>query len=318
MKLRFDDIKGITHGAVTIKREKGGLAFYKCTDRQLECLRHRNPDVVQNATNSTGCRMDFITDSEFFSVTTAGGTKLDLYLNGVFTRAFDLPANGGEINVSLPKGENRVELIFASHDGVTVIKEASLSDGAHLAPHKYDMKLLFNGDSITQGWESGRDSLSYAWRVAHFFNADIINQGVGGSCYWPEFAERLSFEPDVVVVAYGTNDFSHYSSLEEIALAARGYLENMLKYYENSKIFVISPIWRADEITNVKPFGSFQECCAVIKNAISELPVTLIDGYSLTPHIESFYSDGYLHPNADGFGIYAESLIKAMQKELLK
>ena len=42
MNLDFEEIKTITFGAVSIKSEMGGLAFYKCSDRQLEGIQTRH------------------------------------------------------------------------------------------------------------------------------------------------------------------------------------------------------------------------------------------------------------------------------------
>lgn len=316
MNLDFEEIKTITFGAVSIKSEMGGLAFYKCSDRQLEVIKKYRPDILVNATNSTGCRMDFHTNSKIFSVDTASGNKFDIYINGVFMRHCKMSEPRERITVELPDGENRIEFIFASHDDVTVINGVVLSDGAYFRPHKYGKKMLFCGDSITHGWESHYDSLSYAWRTAHFFDADIINQAVGGAVFCPDYAEKLDFDPDAVIIAYGTNDFSHCSSLDEVYDNAFGYIKKMTEFYNNSKIFVISPIWRSDEITNIKPLGTFAECRETVMRAARQLPVKLIDGYTLTPHIADFYADGYLHPNSDGFGVYAENLIKVMLSEI--
>lgn len=316
MNLNYEEIKNITFGAVNIREEMGGLAFYKCSDRQYEVVKKHMPDIFGNATNSTGCRMDFHTNSKVFSVDTASGNKFDIYINGVFVRHCEMGETREKIIVELPDGENRVEFIFASHDDVTVINGVELSDGAVFYPHKYSKKMLFCGDSITHGWESHYDSLSYAWRVARFFDADIINQAVGGAVFCPDYAEKLDFDPDVVIIAYGTNDFSRCDSFDEIYDNAFGYIKKMTEFYKNSKIFVISPIWRADEITKIRPFGTFAECRKTVMRAAEQLPVKLIDGYTLTPHITDFYSDGYLHPNSDGFGIYAENLIKEMLSEI--
>ena len=47
--------------------------------------------------------------------------------------------------------------------------------------------------------------------------------------------------------------------------------------------------------------------------AMAKHGVTVIDGRTLTPHLPEFYSDKVLHPNALGFGVYAENLIKAIK-----
>ena len=40
----------------------------------------------------------------------------------------------------------------------------------------------------------------------------------------------------------------------------------------------------------------------------------VVDGMTLGPHITEFFRDAHLHPNDLGFGLYAENLIKALNK----
>ena len=42
----------------------------------------------------------------------------------------------------------------------------------------------------------------------------------------------------------------------------------------------------------------------------------LIPGLSLVPPLPMYYQDTYLHPNDLGFAVYAENLIRQMQKHL--
>ena len=53
---------------------------------------------------------------------------------------------------------------------------------------------------------------------------------------------------------------------------------------------------------------------AIIKSAL--FMSILVDGELMTPHLPEFFSDGFLHPNALGFGIYAENLVRVMNPYL--
>ena len=76
--------------------------------------------------------------------------------------------------------------------------------------------MLFIGDSITQGWNSYYDTLSYAWRVSLYFNANSIINGIGGAFYEPQTFDVPDFDPDTVIVALGTNDFSKFKTTDEM------------------------------------------------------------------------------------------------------
>ncbi len=315
MKLTTQQIKEISFGAARIIENKNGLEFHKCTEKQIEVLKAERPDIVVNATNATGCRMDFHTNSDYFKFSAKAGNKYELYINDVFVKQFLFGTIGGCGEAVLPEGENRVTLVFPSHDAAATITSVELSSGSTVIPHSYALKMAFFGDSITQGWESGYDSLSYAWRVARFFDADIWNPGVGGNVLLENFVDfRPDFIPDVVIVSLGTNDWSTWETLEELENHTTEFLKRVCEGNKNARIFVISPIWRAEEFA-FRPMGAFAECCNTVKKAAAEFPVTLIDGYTLTPHINDFYTDG-LHPNGLGFGIYAENLIKVLSKAL--
>ena len=85
--------------------------------------------------------------------------------------------------------------------------------------------------------------------------------------------------------------------------------------YGDKKLFGISPIWRADKENDVE-MGSFESCVSSIKEEVINHGLILIDGDALTPHLTDFYSDGYLHPDTKGFGVYAVNLITQLQKYL--
>jgi hypothetical protein len=40
----------------------------------------------------------------------------------------------------------------------------------------------------------------------------------------------------------------------------------------------------------------------------------VINGVNLTPHLEEFFSDKYLHPNDLGFSVYTENLYNEILK----
>lgn len=314
MKLSFDIISKITFGALQIAQENDGIHFSKCTQKQLDAWKALAPHLYTNASANTGIRLDFHTDSSRFKFTVDSGNKFEIYVNDVLI--YDIcknDLNDGSFEISLT-GENRITLILPAHGVPCVLKSVELDDNAFVVPHEFDKKLLFIGDSITQGWESGVDSLSYAYRVSRFFNANSVIQGVGGGFFHDTvFDEDIPFDPDAVIVAFGTNDWGHFGSIDDLKYHANAFLGAIKRKYGNKKLIGLSPIWRGATEGVQKATGTFTEVCGTVKTLIKENGFILIDGEALTPHRHEYFSDKNLHPNALGFGIYAETLIRYLK-----
>ena len=57
------------------------------------------------------------------------------------------------------------------------------------------------------------------------------------------------------------------------------------------------------------PYGHVREVNATIADAAHQFGITVIDGLQMIPHDMTYFADD-LHPNKDGFGEYAENLVK--------
>ena len=316
MKLPFSTVKGITVGSIESYEDASGMHFAKCTKKQVDAFRVFSDTLAVNATATTGIRLDFHTNSKHFSFGASSGARFELYINGVFTDCVLWRADSEKVfskAIATGKDENRITLFFPSHDAPGVLSFVELDDGASVIPHSFDRKIFFIGDSITQGWESTYDSLSYANRVSDFFNADSVIQGTGGAFFHESiFDSSIDYDPDIAIVAFGTNDWGHFSSHSELHKAAKEFLDLFIKRFAGKKLFGISPIWRGNtELPRAT--GHFSEVCDTVKKEIIAHGLILIEGETLTPHIPDFYSDKYLHPNGLGFGIYAENLCKILK-----
>ncbi len=311
MKLSFEQIKSLARGSVRTWQENGELRFSKCTESQVLAWHSLEPILGERAETTTGVRIDLHTDSSRFAFCAPRGSRFDIYINNVFKysltedtltqRKYEIPLSGND---------NRVTLYLPCHD-IGTLEYIELDDGANFYPHKFLRKLLFIGDSITQGWDSGYDSLSYAQRVSRFFDADSVIQGIGGGFFDESVLDTaLDFEPDAVIVAFGTNDWRRAGSIDELERRASAFLDKLCRIYNDKKLIGISPIWRGDS------YGEsldFDEVCNAVKKQICGHGMLLVDGFTLTPHMPEFFADYVLHPNALGFSIYSENLIRAIE-----
>ena len=318
MLLTNDEIKSIAFGAVRTEEKDGILHFHKCTEKQVAAWYAESDTLGYRAESTTGIRLDFYTNSDNIAFKVARGGKFEVRINGIITHQYLQGETDVNFKASLviPQREagerKRVSVIFPSHS-IGLLSSFELDDGAYFERAKpQGKKFLFIGDSITQGCASYYDSLSYAYRLIDFFDADAVINGIGGAFFLPEAHDVPDFDPDAVFVAYGTNDFFHFPKAEVRESKAREYLDLIKEAYGDKKVFVISPIWRANAECNVigEEFHAFR---LYIENLARERGFYAIDGLTLVPPLPRMYNDKYLHPNDLGFSLYAENLIKQVQ-----
>lgn len=324
MKLDLSQIKSITFGAVSVTEENGEFSFYRFTEEQSQLYpKYRSPDYFARTFTTAGVRFSFETDSTCFSFDyshkgdwSVAYSYFDIYVDGVIIGHFGLDHHelGRHAEVTLPEGNKRVEVYFPWSKPVTV-SNVTLDDGADVKPIKRDKVAINYGDSITHGYFAEYPSLTYASRISRMLGLDSYNKAIGGDKFFPEILELDEpIEPEIVTVAYGTNDWQG-NSRADLTRFSREYLKKLSEKYPKAKIFVISPIWRTTEYSEI--FGG--ACTAVhgiLAQNTSDLDnITLINGWNLTAHNEKFYMDG-VHPNDLGFSIYAENLYREISKFL--
>ena len=109
----------------------------------------------------------------------------------------------GTLEYLLKNGEKKVILYFPVDADIAI--KNFYSDADVFAVEKGE-KVLFIGDSITQGFgtfETGQTFVNVANRI---LNYEILNQGIGGYYFDKNSLMPLEkFTPDKVVIAMGTN-----------------------------------------------------------------------------------------------------------------
>ena len=194
------------------------------------------------------------------------------------------------------------------------LEALTLSDNATLTPVKPAKKLLAFGDSITQGYDANRPSQRYTAQVADRLGYEEINKGIGGEIFFPSIATLPeSFTPDLITVAYGTNDWGlcTEAKLRDYCTA---FYTNLRKTYPNTPIVALTPIWRKNH-NEIRKFGEFHHVEPTIRECVATIPnVTVLRGYDFVPHDEVYFNDLTLHPNDQGFTFYAEAVYQALSK----
>lgn len=310
MELTLEKIKHLTFGALNVFEDEQGFHFRRFTQRQSDILLDpkSGPDY-----DTTGIRLDFHTDASRVHLYVASAGKYEILVDNL-TAYWEQLNEPTHVFLPLGSGDKRVTVVLPSHSA-GVIEKIVLDDATYAEPHKHAIKLAFYGDSITQGWNSEKDSQSYAWLTSRYFDANSMNFGVGGTTFIPELPEDIGFDADAVIVALGTNDYGRDKTMGQIQADCNAYLQKIAAIYPSSKLFCISPTWRRTGIT-AKAAGTLADVRAAIADIANSLGFTVINGLTLVPHRSEYFADKGLHPNDLGFAIYALNLIKFLEEHL--
>ena len=324
MKLSFEQLCSIACGTDRLEQVEGGVQFFRMTAAQKQYYLSYNNIEKANKTDSTACvRLAFYTNSEsvkFSTKFTEGSSRayayFDIYENGaMIAHGGHEKENEAQIEAKLLSGESLVEIYFPWSKGV-IMTSFELDDGATIKPYNRSKKLVAYGDSITHGYDAIYPSLSYINRLGNLLDADVHNRAIGGDVFSPELAKRDNIEnADFVTIAYGTNDWS-MCTLEKFEANARGFFKVIAERFSNARVIVIAPIWRGDserETAMQRPISDvYKLFCEYTKDYPN---FTVVDGWNLIPHLSAFFHDQILHPNDQGFSLYAENLYKAIMKK---
>nr|MCR4599727.1 SGNH/GDSL hydrolase family protein [Acetatifactor sp.] len=224
-----------------------------------------------------------------------------------FSKGFpgwNLPKEG-KIAWELPEGKKSV-VIYLPSDATVLVKNFELN-GIAERPQKNE-KVLWLGDSITQGFGPLRSAQTYVSVANRILNYDIVNQGIGGYVYDKKSLMKMDgYQPEKIIVALGTNQYG-----DETMAAVEEYYETLTGIYGHEiPILCISPIWRGDQPEGYEKFVSF---CEGIKEVAGRYQnVTIIDGFTLVPHLKEYYLDN-LHPNCLGAENYGRNLVEMIRK----
>ena len=338
MKLTLSQIKDITLGAARIEENDGAVHFYRFTKEQEELYLARSHqkknDFYLRTFCTSGVQMRFRTDSQslfidldvekgssrsYFSMEVfVNGERVDAIknfaedeLSGDFTKwKFPLGNFSGEID--LGEGEKEVRVYFP-YSVKAMLKEMRLDDGSFITPVKPSKQLLCFGDSISHGYDVLYPSNKYLTKLADVLDAEEHNKAIGGEVYFPELAKtREDFEPDYIIVEYGSNDWSKCTQ-EEMTQNCKAFLCNVSSVYPRAKIFVTTPIWRKDMYKETA-FGDFMRVGEIIKEQAAGIEnISVIWGFEFVPQDETLFSDLRLHPSDRGYEYFLESLLKGMK-----
>ena len=312
MKLTNEELKSIFFGAYSFEEtEDGYLMAHQYTKEQEDYLKSAFDFWYERCNASTAKTLEFTTEATKFSfdykIAWLGSRdSFELCIDGLITEIRYLKdlRDEGRISFEMPSGVKNV-IVYLPADALAVIKNFEI-DG-EVSPAVKGEKVLWLGDSITQGYGPLRSAQTYVSVANRLLNYDIINQGIGGYIYDPKVLVKMEgYMPEKIIVSLGTNQYGTESmdSIEE-------YYEKITKLYPGIPILAITPLWRGDNPEGVPTLIRF---CDELKKIIKKYDcVTMVEGWNLVPHLKEYFLDN-LHPNQLGTEVYARNLVREIER----
>ena len=311
MILTNRELQRIYFGAYRFtETEDGYLMAHQYTEAQEEYFKGALDFWYERCNASTAKTLEFTTTATKLSfdyqlLWVGSEDSFELCVDGLITdiRYVKGLDRQGTLTFDMPEGEKRV-ILYLPADALAVIRGFEIN-GAFVPAVKGE-KVLWLGDSITQGYGPLRSSQTYVSVANRLLNYDIINQGIGGYVYDPNVLTVMpGYKPDKIIIALGTNQYGTESMAE-----IEKYYEIITKLYKGIPILAITPLWRGDNMEGVPTLIRF---CERLKAIIAKYEiVTLAEGWKLVPHLPEYYIDN-LHPNQLGTEVYAGNLVRAIK-----
>lgn len=312
MKLSNEQLKNIYFGAYSFSEtEDGYLQAFQYTKQQMQYFKESSDFWYDRCMASSAKTLEFSTKATQFSldykiIWEGSEDSIELAVDGLITKIYyikDLKEEG-KISFEMPAGEKKV-IVYLPADATTLIRNFEIN--AEVFPLKKGQKVLWMGDSITQGFGSLRSSHTYVSVANRLLNYDIINQGIGGYVYDKNvLVEMEGYSPDKIIVSLGTNQYGT-ESMKDI----EEYYERLMEVYWNRPVLCITPIWRGDSPDGFETLAKF---CQKVKDICAKYSnITVVDGFMLVPNLPEYFLDN-LHPNALGSEVYGRNLVLAIQE----
>lgn len=313
IRLTNKELQGIYCGAYSFDETADGyLQSYQYSREQMDYFKGTGDFWYERCNASTSKTLEFSTESEKVSfeykmIWIGSEDTFELAVDGQIIEInyiHEMPKEG-RLDFKLPGGEKKVT-IYLPADSTAVIRNFETEKA--VSPLQRGPKVLWLGDSITQGYGPLRSACTYVSVANRLLGYDIINQGIGGYVYDMNSLMKMEgYMPDKIIVALGTNQFGCESMID-----IENYYERLMEIYGcDMPVLCITPLWRGD-IPN--SFDTLSAFCGKVKEIAGRYGnVKIVDGFKMIPHLPEYYLDN-LHPNCLGAEIYGNNLVREIER----
>ncbi len=313
MVLTNEQLKQIHTGAYCFEEtEDGYLHARQYSAQQRKYFEETDDFWFPRSKAGNAKTIEFVTSATEFSLDykilwNGSDDSFELALDGLLSeiRYIKDIEREGTLSFSLPEGDKTVTL-YLPVDAELVVGNFNIN--APVTPVKKGEKVLWMGDSITQGYGPMRSGHTYVSVANRILGYDIINQGIGGYIYDKNVLMPMEgYTPDKIIIAMGTNQYGRDDAIEK----TEEYYERLHEVYGDTPVLCITPIWRGDAPHSFDMLVSYRkkltEICSKYPN------IKVVDGFTLVPHLPEYFLDN-LHPNSLGGEVYGRNLVEAIKK----
>lgn len=318
MTLSLEPLAALTHGVSYYTIENDRLQLHRLTAEQEDFLRITDPTRLLRACCPSGVTLEFSTTSTTLTLSALVGSYIGRphYCFSVFVNGKRIGGMEGEAPIgasdsfkgTMMLGNGEKEVVIQMPNLISCELIGLTLDAPATPLPKRAFKLLLLGDSITQGYDSAYPEEVYAVKLSRFLNAEVRNRSIAGEYFRPTYATyRDEFEPDLITVAYGTNDWSHKG--RELLDDAEGFFRNLKNIYPYARIVALLPLWRNDN-DHITDFGPLTDLNPALRKRIEVIGgITVIDCYDAIPHEQRYFTD-LVHPKTEGHQYYFDFIRK--------
>jgi lysophospholipase L1-like esterase len=171
--------------------------------------------------------------------------------------------------------------------------------------------LIFDGDSITDRWEStGLKVWQAHFADRHPFDAGIGADGIQHALWRLDHGETAGLDPKLIVLMIGTNNIQQYSS-EQVAEGIKALVADYQKHFPQAHILLLGIFPRAQLPTDPLR-AKLAQANQIIAKLDDGKTVTFLDitAKFLQPDgsISKDMMPDFLHPTEKGYEIWAEAI----------
>lgn len=310
-------LENLFHGIVDLKTNEGYVIPRRFTAEQIESFAD-NAFFYDRTRCGASITIELLTEAKELSfdykffLRTGVKSTFEIYTNGFLTHMIkDWEIDDeGKLDFRFKAGKKHIEIYIPNYSEVGI--KNFVLDCEYQAVKEKTTRVLFIGDSITQGGGSERSGQTYVNVVKRTLNYEIVNQGIGGYYCDKNSLKELPFHPDKIVVAFGTNH-RRFSETEHKEVL-KDYFNAISERYKNiPTLVVLPPFYGAGETKEEKNRyklikDDFIQTVALYAN------IKIVNAYEMIPHFADYFMDDFVHPNALGMELYGNNLVRAIKE----
>lgn len=313
MVLTNEELRKIWFGAYSFSEtDDGYLQAFQYTKEQMAYFKQTSDFWYDRCLASTCKTLEFTTEAETLSfdykIIWVGSE--DSFEAAVDDLIFDIRYvhemdKAGRLTFRLPAGRKKVT-VYLPCDATVLIR--NFKTDRPVTPVSKGIRVLWLGDSITQGFGPLRSACTYVSVANRILGYDVINQGIGGYVYDKNSLMKMDgYVPEKIIVALGTNQFG----CETMKDVEEYYARLRELYGSGIPVLCITPLWRGDVPGS---FDTLSRFCDNVKKIAGAYPnIKIVDGFKLVPHLPEYFLDK-LHPNCFGAEVYGRNLAREIER----